>query len=124
MEKWPPLKVSEYELCAQFMREYGTLKMMNQFKSNPFVFHVANERHCSIQQHIRLRKIGLVPGVADYIVLLSDGRVATIEFKRDTATIKKLSTNQSNFRDMCKERDIPYLLTCSVEEAIEFLKSL
>ncbi len=124
MEKWCPKKATEDELCIQFMNEYAQLEQMNQFKSDPFVFHVANERKCGISQRIRLSKMGVIPGISDYIVFLKGGRVAAIEFKRDEKEKKKFQGTQSDFRDVCLDRGIPHLLTCSVEEAIDFLKSL
>jgi len=122
--KFNPKEADEYELCAQFWAEYQTLSLMNQFRKELYVFHVANERKCSVPQRIRLARIGVVAGIADYIVLTADGRVAAIEFKRNAQAIKKFNQGQEDFRVMCNDFNIPYLKTYSVEEAIEFLKSL
>lgn len=117
-------KHDEYALCAQFWHEYQTLSSMNQFRKELYVFHVENERKCSVAQYIRRSKIGVVSGVADYIVLVEDGRFAAIEFKRNAQAIKKFNQGQEDFKAMCNAFGAPYLKTCSVAEAIDFLKSL
>jgi hypothetical protein len=124
MEKYNPAKEDEYALCSRFWHEYQTLSLMNQFRKDLYVFHVENERKCSVQQHIRRARIGVVAGVADYIVFIEDGRFAAIEFKRNAQAIKKFNQGQEDFKAMCNDFGAPYLKTCSVEEAIDFLKSL
>lgn len=114
----------ESDLCIEFVKQYEYLSLLNQFKSELFMFHVANERKANKQYHIKLSRMGVVAGVADYCIVYPEGRVAFIEFKRDAKSCKKLSPPQENFREMCKESNTPYLLTCSVEEAIDFLKTL
>lgn len=114
----------ESEICEQFYREYEYLSLMNQFKSDLFVFHVANERKTSIAHMVKLRRMGVISGIADYCIFNNKGKVAFIEFKRNAAACKKLSGAQQNFREVCEEYQVPYLLTYSVEEAIDFLKTL
>jgi len=54
--------------------------------------------------------------------------VACIEFKRSIAEIKQFEggkfPNQLAFRERCLKLKIPYLLTCSEDEAVEFMKNL
>lgn len=124
MEKWCAKEQDEYDLCADFMKQYDYLSLLNQFNSDLFIFHVANERKCSIQQRVKLARMGVVAGVADYIVFIKDKGWAAIEFKRSEKEMKKLNEAQSDFKAMCEDFGAPYLLTCKVDEAIEFLKSL
>lgn len=116
--------MKESDICEQFFEEYGILDALGQFKSELFVYHIANERKTSFQHHAKLKRMGVVKGVADYCVVINPGRIAFIEFKRDLASCRKLNPEQQDFRDMCESFKVPYLLTCSAEEAIDFLKSL
>lgn len=114
----------ESDLCEQFFEEYCVLCALGQFKSDLFVYHIANERKTSIQHHAKLKRMGVVKGVADYCIIIGGGRTAYIEFKRNLAECRKLNEEQEYFKTWCIDHKIPYLLTCSVEEAINFLKSL
>jgi hypothetical protein len=99
-----------------------TERLENQFKTKLQVFHIANERKASKQYHVKLARMGVISGVADYCVIYEKGRVAFIEFKRNAKC--KLSDSQKNFKADCEDLEIPYLLTYSVSEAIDFLSNL
>ncbi len=114
----------ESEICEEFYKQYEYLHLMNQFKSELYVFHVPNERRASPQYYAKLRRMGVVAGIADYIVFIKGKGWAAIEFKRDKAKCKKLNESQQYFREICEDFQAPYLLTCSIEEAIDFLKTL
>lgn len=114
----------EHEICEEFYKQYELLSLMNQFKSELFVFHVPNERRATPQYYAKLRRMGVVSGVADYCIFNNKGQIAFIEFKRNAAACKKLNEQQEYFRETCEQFQVPYLLTCSVEEAIDFLKTL
>lgn len=67
--------VSEQEIqmkTAQFMRD-----------SHPTVlaFHVANERRAAVQFHVKLKRMGVLGGVSDWLVFPDNGRKAAIELK-------------------------------------------
>jgi hypothetical protein len=116
--------VLEHEICEEFYKQYEYLSLLGYFKSDPFVFHVPNERRASPAYYAKLRRMGVISGVADYCAFTDKGKVAFIEFKRNKAACKKLNDAQQFFREACESSGVPYLLTCSVEEAIDFLKSL
>ena len=46
-------------------------------------FHVPNERKASVQYHMKLKRLGVVPGVADFLVFPQSGRKVAIELKDD-----------------------------------------
>ena len=46
-------------------------------------FHVANERKASVQYHVKLKRMGVLGGVADFLVFPNDGRKVAIELKDD-----------------------------------------
>lgn len=64
--------------------------------------------------------MGLTAGVPDYCIVMPEGKVAFIEFKRDKKA--KLTYKQEEFKNKCKELDTPYLLCYSEEDAINFIK--
>lgn len=112
----------EDKICETFYNMYKVLWGLGQFGNGAYVFHVANERKTSYAYGAKLRRMGVISGVADYCVLYDGGCVAFIEFKRDAKC--KLSDNQSKFKEMCKILKIPYLLTHDCDEAIAFIKTL
>jgi len=58
--------------CAKWVREtYPSL----------LIFHVANERKAPVQYHLKLRRLGVLKGVADFLVFPVDGRKIAIELK-------------------------------------------
>lgn len=71
--------VENDETCLQ-MHCYAWVK-----KTHPalLIFHVANERQAHIQYHLKLKRLGVLPGVADFLVFPSDGRKVAIEMKDD-----------------------------------------
>lgn len=114
----------ESDLCIEFVKQFKCLRLLNQFKSKLYLFHVANERRASKQYYVKLSRMGVIPGIADYIIFIKGKGWAAIEFKRSPKEMQRLSDAQSEFKAMCEDFGAPYLLTCSVSEAIDFLKSL
>ena len=52
-------------------------------KTHPalLIFHVANERKASVQYHLKLKRLGVLKGVADFLAFPVDGRKIAIELK-------------------------------------------
>jgi hypothetical protein len=123
-KKVKSFKRKEKDICKEFYHKVRTLQLYNAFGFHFFIFHVANEQNTSKNYTIELKRMGLRAGVADYCVLLPDGRVAFIEFKRDEASARKKNENQIAFHDECKLLQIPYLLTWDAEVAIDWIKAL
>ncbi len=46
-------------------------------------FHVANERKAAVQYHVKLKRMGVLNGVADWLLFPDNGRKAAIELKDD-----------------------------------------
>lgn len=44
-------------------------------------FHVANERQASVQYHVKLKRMGVLGGVADWLMFPNCGRKVAIELK-------------------------------------------
>ncbi len=47
------------------------------------IFHVANERKAAVQYHIKLKRLGVLGGVADFLAFPAGGCRAAIELKDD-----------------------------------------
>jgi len=54
-------------------------------KTHPalLIFHVANERKAHVQYHVKMKRKGVLAGVADFLVFPLDGRKIAIELKDD-----------------------------------------
>ena len=52
-------------------------------KAHPalLIFHVANERKAHVQYHLKLKRLGVLKGVADFLAFPVDGRKIAIELK-------------------------------------------
>ncbi len=50
------------------------------------IFHVANERKAHVQYHVKMKRKGVLAGVADFLMFPPDGRKFAIELKDDEGT--------------------------------------
>lgn len=52
-------------------------------KTHPelLIFHVANERKAHVQYHVKMKRKGVLAGVADFLAFPADGRKLAIELK-------------------------------------------
>lgn len=64
----------------------------------------------------RLKRMGALPGVADYLFISPDGVAHFLELKR--GRLGKLSAAQVEFRDWCLAYSVPWSLARSYDEAI------
>jgi hypothetical protein len=120
--KITPLKYKEKDLCKQFYHKVCFLQHYNQFNSEFFIFHIANENISSDAYRIQLGLMGVKAGVADYCILIKGGRVAFLEFKRDSKC--KPTPKQKEFSETCLKLEIPYTIKWDVDEAIDWLRSI
>lgn len=120
--KETPLKLKEKDLCKLFYHRVRVLQDLKQFPFEFFIFHIANEQYTSRGYTMELIRMGLRSGVADYCILIPGGRVAFLEFKRDSKC--KLSEKQESFQKQCLWLEIPYGVSWDVDKAIEWIYSL
>lgn len=66
-----------------------------------------------------LKKMGLLPGVSDLVIVAENGRFFGMEVKTSNG---RLSDHQQLFRARCDELNIPYAVVRSVEAAEMQLK--
>jgi hypothetical protein len=77
------------------------------------IFHVPNERKASVQYHLKLRRLGVMPGVADYLAFPMNGRKAAIELK-DAKGVQ--SPEQQKFQRMWECTGGVYFVVRTLEE--------
>ncbi len=111
----------EGELCISFYNKYLILKAYNQL-NNIKLIHIANEQMTSKAYTMKLLRMGMTPGVADYLVAIKGGKCAFIEFKRTSKC--KQSHNQIKFEVDITELGFEYYLVWNVECALSILEKL
>ena len=107
----------EDQLCFEFRLWLTQKTLQNAF---PFVwFHVANEiiPNKNFIFGKKLKKIGKMAGVADYIFLGEKGSFA-IEFKSKKGI---LSPSQKIFKSWCEKNHIPFFCAYTLKDAQEFV---
>lgn len=83
-------------------------------------FHPANGEERSFTAAVRLKRMGVVAGVADLALTLPDGRSAFLEVK---ARSGRMSPEQRMFAARCKAVGAPFAIVRSVDEAERILAS-
>lgn len=105
-----------------------SIVQMLRLKLDPLVifFHAANgeERHPLVGQ--KLEKMGVLPGVADIVLILQDGRAAFMEIKGTDSRGRpgKQSLVQEVFARRCGDVRARYAIVRSLDEAEAFLRVL
>lgn len=111
------VRPKEKEICRQFV---DLLAWEPRLKNAAFkVIHIPNEQFCPPSYTMGLKRIGLLPGVFDYMILAPEGRVAFIEFKRSEKD--ELSANQQLFGLFLTRASIPWLKTHDAHQAVAFV---
>lgn len=84
-------------------------------KAHPrlLAFHVANERRAAVQFHVKLKRMGVLGGVADWLVFPDSGRKAAIELKDRTG---KQEPAQIAFQKHWERTGGVYFLVRSLDE--------
>lgn len=119
------IKISEeHRECIRFSNFCKASSLDGSLKG--IWFHVANETGDNTKKVFGalLRSMGKICGIADYVFLSKNG-CGCIEFKTEARYKSKeygLSDSQQLFKRWCEKQEIPYVVVCKTEEAIEFLK--
>jgi len=77
-------------------------------------FHVPNQSKSSIQYRVKLKRMGLISGVPDLVLILDDGNVGFIEVKTSKG---RLSPSQKEFGEECAKRCVFWGVARSVDDA-------
>ena len=84
-------------------------------KTHPrlLAFHVANERRAAVQYHVKLKRMGVRAGVADWLLFPDNGRKVAIELKDAEG---EQEPDQITFQKQWERAGGQYFLARSVEE--------
>lgn len=77
-------------------------------------FHPANGEERSASVGAKLKRMGVLPGVADFALTLPDGRSAFLEIKTADGV---QSLHQIAFEARCRELGVSYAVVRSLDEA-------
>lgn len=91
--------------CQQFLEQSGFLQRL-------LIFHVPNERIGGIGAIVHFKRMGVMPGVADYLAFLP-GRAVAIELKHGDG---EQSMDQKHFQVRWEKRGNTYFLCRTLEE--------
>jgi len=83
-------------------------------------FHVPNEGRRAPRTGAFQKRLGLLPGVADLVIVLPGGQVRFLELKREVGGT--LSENQRAFRTACEANGSPYEVATTPEEVEAVLR--
>jgi hypothetical protein len=123
-KRMPP----EKRLC-QSLKEYVVLLQSTGNlppKEELRVVHIANEQRSTGNKGrdaayvASLKRIGMLPGMADYIVFYKGGTVRFIEMKASKSSPQ--SAAQKQFEQDFTGMGFPYLLTWDIDEAVAFIR--
>lgn len=92
--------------CQQWLEQSGALPRL-------LIFHVPNERIGGVGAIVHFKRMGVMPGVADYLALLPGGRAAAIELKHGDG---EQSAGQQEFQRRWEGRGGSYFLCRTLEE--------
>ncbi len=84
------------------------------------IFHVANERKAHIQYHVKMKRKGVLAGVADFLAFPLDGRKIAIELKDDKGA---QDVEQIKFQRRWERAGGLYFLVRTVED-FQFIISM
>jgi len=82
--------------------------------------HVPNGGRRDAKTGARLKREGVKPRVADFVIFMRGGTCAMIELKTDKG---RLSAAQKDWQDWAGEYGLPYAVCRSLEEVIDVLKA-
>ncbi len=105
-----PRKADEADLQADLMK-YLEVDILR----DAIAFSVPNE---ASRGRGRVQSMGLYAGMADLVFLSRGGISYVMELKVKA----KLSPSQEDFRDICRELEIPWALCRSLDDAVEQLR--
>lgn len=78
------------------------------------IFHVANERNAPVQAHVKLKRKGVLSGVADFLAFPVDGRKVAIELKEPNEGEQK--PDQIKFQQRWERTGGSYFVIRTLEE--------
>lgn len=85
------------------------------------IYHsIPNERECTARQMKHLKDMGLLPGVADLIIIVPGQQAAYLELKARGET---QSEDQIAFEELCDRNGSRYGLADNIDDALSILRA-
>jgi|SRR5215472_13923978 len=107
----PPLEFPLHCMVADILRDWLVDGWMYT--------HIPNGELRSKSTAGRLKRMGLIPGWPDFILLSDDGHPHFMELKRKGCS---LSDRQADFAGWCTERGLPYAICDNFDDALKQLQ--
>ena len=85
-----------------------------------FWFHVPNEGRRAKRTVAFQKRLGMLPGVADLVIVMPGGWVCFLELKRAKGGV--VSKEQKSFRKLCDAAGSPYAIATTPEEVESILR--
>ena len=117
------IEPSENTICTAFVNQIKFLQQMNQQAVEELIyFHIPNggSRKSAFEGY-NFKKMGLLPGVADYIFMWRSGSLTKVGFLEFKTQKGKQTTSQKEFEKQSNALNIPYELVRSEKEGIDIL---
>lgn len=92
-------------------------------KTHPdlLIFHVANEQKASVQYHVKMKRKGVLTGVADFLAFPISGRKVAIELKDEDG---KQDADQIKFQKRWERAGGVYYLVRTLEDFQQIVNAL
>lgn len=109
MRRKPTIDPKEHQI------QTGVVQLL-AFTAKPgvFWFHPANEGRRAPRSGAFLKRMGMLPGVSDLVIVLPGGKVCFLELK---APGGEIGLHQITFAERCEATGAPYAIARSTEEA-------
>ena len=92
-----------------------------RYVKNAEIICIPNGGYRREAEAARLKKMGVLAGASDLVLMLPEGKVLWVELKTKTGT---QDPNQIRFQETCEKLGHKYVLIRSLEEYISLLKTL
>ena len=106
--------------CAETPVHIAIVEYLRAVLPGALVIHIPNGGKRGKREAAELKRMGVVAGVPDLVILLNGGAVLFLEVKSKKG---KLSPDQEAFAQFC-DGDFPFRVVRSVDDAREFLVDL
>ncbi len=99
--------------------QVAVIEYLKLVKPDAFYFHVPNGGMMHVSHKLKLKRMGVQPGVADLLFIRPGGRLGCIELKLPKG---RQSTGQREFERVCGVYGADYKIAHSIEEVTQILR--
>ena len=84
-------------------------------------FHPANGGLRNKREAAKFKRMGVLPGIADIVIIIPTGWVVFVEVKTPKGSV---SEYQQGFKKFCEDHEYPYTVVHSISEAEKYFLSI